>query len=409
MPADAASLVIVNTCGFIDAAKEESISALLDAVEYAHARGARVAAVGCLIERYREELAAELPEVDLWCGLDWEPLLAELREAAGREGSRPGGPGSAAKLSAVTVAVPRRARPVSSYVKISDGCDRRCAYCAIPLIKGEYEPVAAAEVLRAARAALAAGARELVLVGQDTSRWAQPGWGGLERLLAELRALEPAPLWLRLLYLQPDGVDDALLTALARHAVPYVDIPLQHASAAVLRRMGRSGDGEAYLELLGRVRAALPGAAVRSTFIAGFPGETDDDADELLAFVRAAGLGAAGVFAYDAQQGTPAADMPGQVPPELAFERAAQLGEAIDEAASAFWAGLAGRSVDVLVERGTSRADGVSVGRCALQAPDIDGRVMLSGRPSRRGDLVRAVVTGSVGYDLEAVAGGPGS
>lgn len=405
MPADAASLVIVNTCGFIDAAKEESITALLDAVEYAHARGARVAAVGCLIERYRDELAAELPEVDLWCGLDWEPLLAELRDVAGREGVALDG----AERAAASVAVPRRPRPVSSYVKISDGCDRRCAYCAIPLIKGDYEAVAAEEVLRAARAALASGARELVLVGQDTSRWAQPGWGGLERLLAELEALEPAPRWLRLLYLQPDGVDDAVLSALARHAVPYVDIPLQHASGAVLRRMGRAGDGEAYLDLIGRVRVALPGAAVRSTFIAGFPGETDDDADELVAFVRAAGLSAAGVFAYDAQEGTPAAAMPGQVPPELAFARAARLGEAIDDVASAYWAGMAGQSVDVLVERGTTRADGVAVGRCALQAPDIDGRALLSGRRVRRGDLVRAVVTGSVGYDLEAVAGGPES
>jgi MiaB/RimO family radical SAM methylthiotransferase len=390
--------VIVNTCGFIDAAKEESISALLDAVDYAHARGARVAAVGCLIERYRDELARELPEVDLWCGLDWEPLLTALRGAADEGDRRASG--------AAGAAVPRRRRPVSSYVKISDGCDRRCTYCAIPLIKGEYEAVAAREVLRAARTALAAGARELVLVGQDTSRWAQPGWGGLERLLAELKALDPAPVWLRLLYLQPDGVDDGLLTALSRHAVPYVDIPLQHASGAVLRRMGRSGDGRAYLELLGRVRAALPGAAVRSTFIAGFPGETEDDADELVAFVREAGLSAAGVFAYDAQEGTPAAAMPGQVPPELAFERAARLGEAIDEAASAYWAGLAGQTIDVLVERGAGRADGVSVGRCALQAPDIDGRVMLSGRPARRGRMVRAVVTGNVGYDLEAVARG---
>jgi tRNA-2-methylthio-N6-dimethylallyladenosine synthase/ribosomal protein S12 methylthiotransferase len=173
--------------------------------------------------------------------------------------------------------------------------------------------------------------------------------------------------------------------------------------------MGRAGDGEAYLDLIGRVRVALPGAAVRSTFIAGFPGETDDDADELVAFVRAAGLSAAGVFAYDAQEGTPAAAMPGQVPPELAFARAARLGEAIDDVASAYWAGMAGQSVDVLVERGTTRADGVSVGRCALQAPDIDGRALLSGRRVRRGDLVRAVVTGSVGYDLEAVAGGPES
>ncbi len=253
---------------------------------------------------------------------------------------------------------------MSAYVKISDGCDRRCSFCAIPLIKGDYETVAAAEVLRAARAALAAGARELVLVGQDTSRWAQPGWGGVSRLLRELAALEPAPDWLRLLYLQPEGIDSELLEAIAAHAVPYVDVPLQHASGAVLRGMRRSGDGAAHLALLERVRAMLPGAAVRSTFIAGFPGETDDDFDELLAFVRDAGLAVAGVFVYDEQEGTAASGMPGAVPHELALERAARLGEVIDREAERYWSALAGRTLDVLVERGTSLPDGVVVGRC---------------------------------------------
>ena len=231
--------------------------------------------------------------------------------------------------------VPRRPRPVSAYVKISDGCDRRCAFCAIPLIKGDYETVPAAGVLQAARAQLAAGARELVLVGQDTSRWAQPGWGGVGRLLAELAALDPAPSWLRLLYLQPDGITGELLDALAAHAVPYVDVPLQHASGAVLRRMRRSGDGAAHLALLERVRTALPGAAVRSTFIAGFPGETDAEFQELVSFVREAGLAVAGVFVYDEQEGTAAAGMPGAVPRELALERAAVLGELIDREAEA--------------------------------------------------------------------------
>ena len=389
-------MVVVNTCGFIDAAKEESVDAILEALDFAHERGARVAAVGCLVERYREELAADLPEVDLWCGLDTAPLLAALREAsAGGEGAE--GHGAA-------VPVLRRPRPVTSYLKISDGCDRRCAYCAIPLIKGDYETVAAAEILRSARAALAAGAKELVLVGQDTSRWAQPGWGGLERLLAALKALAPAPIWLRLLYLQPDGIDEALLEAISRHAVPYVDVPLQHASGAVLRRMKRPGDGSRYLELLAGVRAALPGVAVRSTFIAGFPGETDEEFDELLAFVREAGLAAAGVFPFDAQEGTPAATLPGQVPAALAFARAAQLGEAIDDVAAGFWQALVGRPLEVLIERGAGEG-GVSVGRCALQAPDIDGCAFVRGLKTRRGQLVHAVASGSVGYDVEADAG----
>jgi len=396
-----ADVVVVNTCGFIDAAKEESIEALLDAAEVAHAHGGRVAAVGCLVERYREELTAELPEVDLWCGLDMAPLVAALETP--RRGRERGRGGEAGERDA-TAPVPRRPRPVAAYVKVSDGCDRRCAFCAIPLIKGDYEIVAAQEVLRAARVALAAGARELVLVGQDTSRWRQPGWGGVRRLLAELAALEPPPLWLRLLYLQPDGIDEELLDALAEHAVPYVDIPLQHASRDLLRRMGRAGDGEAYLRLLERVRSALPEVAVRSTFIAGFPGETDADHDELLGFVRAAGLAAAGVFTFDAQEGTAAAPMAGQVPADLAFARAAEAGEVIDEQAARFWAGLAGRELDVLVERGTTRADGVAVGRNALQAPDIDGRTLLCGARTRRGQIVRAVAVGAVGYDVEAVA-----
>ena len=397
VPPGSADLVIVNTCAFIDAAKEESVAALLDAVEHAQVHGARVAAVGCLVERYRVELVAELPEIDLWCGLDTAPLLAALRDLES------GGEGAAGRGAAA--AAPRRARPLAAYVKISDGCDRRCAYCAIPLIKGDYETVAPAAVLSSARAALSAGARELVLVGQDTSRWAQPGWGGLERLLSELKALQPAPFWLRLLYLQPDGIDSGLLEALARHAVPYVDVPLQHASGAVLRRMGRRGDGGAYLDLLARIRAALPGVAVRSTFIAGFPGETEEEFEDALAFVDEAGLAAAGVFPYDAQEGTAAAYLPGQVAAAVAFERASRLTERIDEVAADYWQALVGRSLDVLVERGTTRHGGVAVGRCALQAPDIDGRTLVSGARLRRGQLVRAVAVGSAGYDVEAVAG----
>jgi ribosomal protein S12 methylthiotransferase len=382
----------VNTCGFIDAAKEESIDALLDAAEAAHARGARLAAVGCLVERYREELAAELPEVDLWCGLDTAPLLAAL--AAARK--------AASDVTATAVPVPRRPRPVSAYVKISDGCDRRCSFCAIPLIKGDYEVVPAAEVLRSARAALAAGARELVLVGQDTSRWAEPGWGGVDRLLRELSCLEPRPDWLRLLYLQPDGVRPELLEALAAHAVPYVDIPLQHASGAVLRRMRRTGDGAAHLELLAQVRRVLPGATVRSTFIVGFPGETDAEFAELVAFVGDAGLAVAGVFVYDEQEGTAAAGRRDRVPRAVALERAAHLGEVIDREAAQYWQGLIGSPVDVLVERGSRHLGGRALGRCAAQAPDIDGRTAVNGIRARRGEMVRAVVAGALGYDVEA-------
>ncbi len=337
-----------------------------------------------------------MPEVDLWCGLDMSPLLALLAEAAETHALDP-------RARAAAVPVPRRPRPVSAFVKISDGCDRRCAFCAIPLIKGDYETVGADEVLRSARAALAAGARELVLVGQDTSRWSQPGWGGVGRLLEELAALEPAADWLRLLYLQPDGIGEELLEAMAAHAVPYVDVPLQHASGAVLRRMRRRGDGASHLALLTRVRAAMPEAAIRSTFIAGFPGETEEEFEELIAFVRDARLAVAGVFVYDEQEGTAAAGMPGAVPHAVALERAARLGEVIDREAERYWDGLTGHRIEVLVERGTTKADGAVVGRCVTQAPDVDGRTVVRGVRARRGSMIHAVAVGSLGYDVDAV------
>jgi ribosomal protein S12 methylthiotransferase len=399
-PAALADLIIVNTCGFIDAAKVESLDAVFAAVAAAHSRGAQVAAVGCLVERYRDELARELPEADLLCGFETAPLtsrLAELSRRAPGDGPAARGAGDATPARAV-----RRRRPTHAYVKISDGCDRRCAYCAVPLIKGAYETVPPQRVLGDARAALAAGARELVLVGQDTSRWRWPGYGGLSRLLADLAALDPA--WLRVLYLQPEGIDDALLAGLAAYAVPYIDVPLQHASGRILRAMNRSGDGESHLELLRRVRAALPDVAVRSTFIAGFPGETDADLDELLAFIGDAQLAVGGVFAFDPQEGTVAATLPGQVPAEVREQRAARVSAALDEAARPCWQALVGERVEVLIERGARGRASEAAGRIAAQAPDVDGATLVHGARVRRGELVTARVEAVVGYDVMAVA-----
>jgi ribosomal protein S12 methylthiotransferase len=287
-------------------------------------------------------------------------------------------------------------------VKISDGCDRRCSFCAIPLIKGTYEAVAPAQILAAAGAELASGARELVLVGQDTSRWRWPGYGGLERLLGDLRAL--GAVWLRLLYLQPDGLSEAVLDALATHGVPYLDLPLQHASRRVLRAMGRGGDGDSYLALLDHVRTRLPEVAVRSTFITGFPGETDDDVDELIEFIAAARLAVAGVFVFDAQDGTPAAVMAGQVPEAERQERAARVGDAVARAARSYWDAFVGETVDVLVERGSRGVSSEVTGRIAQQAPDVDGLTYVAGARARRGQVVRALVSDIAGYHLLAQA-----
>ncbi len=238
---------------------------------------------------------------------------ASFRRSTCSAGSRPSLSSRFSIASAGTrVAAPRAQRPrrpLVSYLKISDGCDRRCTFCAIPLIKGRYEPAAPRHILELARAELRRGARELVLVGQDTASLPR---ARLRRPRAPPGAISPpwSRLWLRLLYLQPESVSAALLEALAAYAVPYVDLPLQHASERVLRAMGRQGSGETYLDLLAQIRRVLPGVAVRSTFIAGFPGETEHEFEELLQFVAEAGLAVAGVFPFDPQEGTAAARLP---------------------------------------------------------------------------------------------------
>jgi ribosomal protein S12 methylthiotransferase len=383
-----ADLVIVNTCGFIDDAKEESIAAILDVCEATHARGARAAAIGCLVQRYRADLERELPEVDVLAGFDTQPLFDALAAVGGR------GRGGAAE------AAPRRPRPLHSYIKISDGCDHRCSFCAIPLIKGAYEMMPSDAILEVAGAALSRGARELVLVGQDTSLWSEPGYGALPRLLSDLHDL--GPHWLRLMYLQPEHLDDELLEAVAAYAVPYLDVPLQHASRGVLRAMGRRGDGDEFLGLLDRVRSVVPGIAVRSTFIAGFPGETERDVEELESFIAAAGLAVAGVFAFDPQEGTAAATLGGQIDTEVRLARAARLSSAIEDAARQYWEAFRARDVEMLVEHGSLNGVTEVIGRIAWQAPDVDGVTVASPRRSRRGQLARVTIGDVAGYDLMA-------
>jgi ribosomal protein S12 methylthiotransferase len=398
-PPHSADLVIVNTCGFIDAAKEESIDVVLEAAAAKRRTGGRLAVWGCLVSLHRHELERELPEVDLFAAFDPGPLLDLLDELAALS---PGGTNPVVERAAASGPRTRRrrSRRTHAFVKISDGCDERCAFCTIPLIKGPYEVVPPAKVLAAAEQALANGARELVLVGQDTSRWSWPAYGGLGRLLAEINELGPA--WLRLLYLQPQGVDDALLDAVAAHALPYVDLPLQHADAGVLQRMGRVGDGAAYLKLLGRIRTRLPEVAVRSTFLVGHPGEDDDAFRRLEEFVQAAGLAVAGVFVFDPQQGTRSYRWADHAPERVAERRAASLGEVVETASRSFWDGLVGRELDVLIERGTRDARGEAVGRIRYQAPDVDGQTFVTGRPLRRGTIVRAQIAAVTGYDLHA-------
>jgi ribosomal protein S12 methylthiotransferase len=301
----------------------------------------------------------------------------------------------------VTPPAPARLAPgPSAYLQISDGCHRSCTFCVIPTIRGDYRSRSADEILAEARALVAGGARELILIGQDTSSWGRdlpdkPVLAGLVRALARVKGLS----WLRLMYVQPDEITPELLEVMADSPVVcrYLDMPLQHASREVLRRMGRRGDASQYARLVGVVRDLLPGVTLRTTLIAGFPGETREDSKRLLDFARETRLDYVGVFPYSPEEGTSAAVMPDQVPARTRIARAQRLRDTADVIGFERVAALVGRTLEVLVE-GVDE-EGVTVGRHRGQAPEIDGVVLLD-IPCAVGAIVNAVITGSLGYDL---------
>ena len=391
-PADA-DVVVVNTCSFIREATEESVAAVLEvAAEWLPQREGRALIVaGCMPSRYAGDLAAELPEVTAFLPVAEEATLLAAIERVTGVPARPGATGNAT----------RTAEGVSAYLRISDGCHRRCAYCAIPSIRGPYVSARLADIVAEANELVALGAREIVLIGQDITAYGRDldGSDTLAHVVREVAAV-PGVRWLRLMYIQPDGVTDALLSAIAENpnVCRYLDIPLQHAAKPVLRAMQRSGDGAGFLKLLGRIRSTLPDVVLRTTLIAGFPGETREDVRELHAFLRAARFDYVGVFAYSPEDGTPAARLAGQLPTRTRRARAQRLRDLCDEIGFERAATRVGQTLEVLVE-GVDEDEGVPVGRWCGQAPEIDGVVLLDG--GAPGQIVSARIVDSLGYDLE--------
>lgn len=391
-----AGALVINTCGFIQAAKEESLEAILSAAREWPDRP--LVAVGCLVERYRRELAQGIPEVSGWFGVDEGGAVVEhLAKVCGLQ---------------ISVGAETSFRPSLSgswaYLKISDGCSHRCSFCAIPLIKGPYRGASAEAILSQADEVLAAGARELVLVGQDTALWRDGGMT-LSALLLRLTE-DPRVLRLRLMYLHPEHVDERLLESMAENprVCRYLDIPFQHAAPGLLRRMGRTGSSRTYLDLIARAHRMMPEVSLRSTFIVGFPGETEEDFQELLRFVENAEFDHAGAFAFSAEEGTAAAEMRPRVPVRSAQRRLAALTGLLADVAEARKRAWLGRRVDVLIDNSapTDAPEGVvAVGRTEGQAPEVDGVTYLVAADSdvpRAGELVEAVVTDVLGYDLLA-------
>lgn len=390
---DSADAVVLNTCAFIQEAVEEAIEHTLELAEWRADRpGRRLVVAGCLPSRYAGELETELPEVDAFVPVAEEGTLVAVldRLAAGvpaADGARPRPVGAS------------ETRPYA-YLKVSDGCSRRCAYCTIPDIRGPYRSRPPADILADARRLAADGARELVLVGQDVSAYGRDLGNGasLPALLRSLGEVDGAR-WVRVMYVQPDGLTEELLDAMAGtpSVVPYLDVPLQHAAPEVLRRMGRRGSAEEFLALVDRVRGALPGAALRTTLIAGFPGETPAESRLLEEFVTEAAFDYVGVFAYSPEEGTPAASLPGQLRPAERRRRAQRLRDLADVIGVERAADRVGSVLDILVE-GTDE-DGQLVGRFYGQAPEIDGVVSLDGTLPA-GSFVSARIVDSLGYDL---------
>jgi len=392
---DEADVVVVNTCSFIAEATEESVSMVLEvASEWLPERpGRKLVVAGCMPSRYGSDLAAAMPEVDAFVPINQEgALLGVLERLTGVTASPAGGSG----------VTPRRTlEGPSAYLQISDGCHRDCAYCTIPTIRGPYRSRPLADIVAEAAELVALGALELVLIGQDITAYGRDSEAP-HRLADVVRAVAAVPgvVWLRLMYAQPDGVTDDLLAAMAENdnVCRYLDMPLQHASKSVLRAMKRSGDAESYLQLIARVRDALPGVVLRTTVIAGFPGETRRDMSILTHFLEQARFDYVGVFPYSPEEGTAAAEMADQIPLRTRRARAQRIRDFADVIGFECAAQHVGKTLEVLVE-GIDPDEGTVVGRWRGQAPDIDGVVWLDG--GTPGTIVHALIEESICYDLE--------
>jgi ribosomal protein S12 methylthiotransferase RimO len=420
---DDADVVVVNTCGFVDAAKKDSIDTLLAAAD----TGKKVVAVGCLAERYGKELAGSLPEADAIVGFDsYADISSVLDDVAAGRAIEPHAPRDRRTLLPISpvhrpavvadVAVPGHAwLPAgtarsrlddgpTAYLKIASGCDRRCTFCAIPSFRGSFVSRPPAEILAEARWLASSGARELVLVSENSTSYGKDlgDLRSLEKLLPELGAVDGIDR-IRVSYLQPAELRPSLLTAIADTpgVAPYFDLSFQHASEPVLRRMKRFGNTDSFLDILARARAIAPEAGARSNVIVGFPGETEADVAELARFLTEARLDLVGVFGYSDEDGTDAYDFDGKLPDDEIASRVEHISTLCEELMSQRAEDRIGTTVEVLIE---NAADGV--GRALHQGPDVDGTTQVIGASLERGAIVTAEVIDSDGIDLVAELAG---
>jgi ribosomal protein S12 methylthiotransferase len=407
--AEGADVVVVNTCGFIEPARQESLAVLWEMLDLkGKGRIGAVVAAGCLAERKKEELHQEMPGLDQIVGVFGREDIAEVIDRAlaqrneQRSLFRPA-PVRAQEDTARLRITPRH----YAYLKISEGCDRLCTFCAIPSMRGKHVTKPMEEVLREARELAADGVRELIVVAQDTTYYGLDFYGRvrLAELLSELGKVDGLE-WIRILYAYPMHFNNELIDTLAnsRKIVPYLDMPLQHINDRILKRMQRRVNRPATEELLNRLRAAIPNLVLRTTLIAGFPGETEVEFAELLEFVRAAQFERLGVFPYSFEPGTPATRLEGHLAEELKSERQKRLMEAQQAIAFDWSRNQVGREMEVLIDGPDPEVPNHMLARSYADAPEIDGLVRVKGKGLHAGDFVRVKITGADGYDLAARA-----
>jgi len=403
-----ADLFIVNTCGFIRPARDESYRALRELAAQKRA-GQWLVAAGCLVQYQGEVIRRRVPAVDAIIGTRSWPRIATLVESLEREGSGGKGPRLVERDGDLVASVGRRATMgATAYLKIADGCDAACAFCAIPLIKGPQRSKPLADVLREARELADQGVQEIVLIAQDTTAYgrdrSEPE--ALPGLLRALAKAVPGVSWLRILYAYPQHVTPQLIETMASlpQVCHYLDLPLQHGHPEMLKRMRRPQDIDRVHHLIARLRQAMPDIALRSSFIVGHPGETEDEFASLLSFIREISFDQVGVFSYSPEEGTPAASLPDRVPPTLVAERHQRAMLVQQEISRQRNQAQVGRVLRILVE---GAGDGLTVGRSYREAPEIDGLVLLPGE-APVGEFIEARIVAAKAYDLIAEPLEPG-
>jgi ribosomal protein S12 methylthiotransferase len=401
---DQADVLVVNTCSFIDPAKKESVDTILEMAEYKKVgRAQKLIVAGCLVERYRGDIRKEMPEVDAIVGTNELDRIVALCEGV-EPGNDPLQPYLYHDLTPRVLATPRH----FAYIKIAEGCDHPCTFCVIPQYRGAFRSRRFESVVSEATRLFQQGVREINLIGQDTTCYGED-FGlkdGLAELLGRLAQIEtPHEKWVRFLYAYPNKVTQRLLDTIAEHPalVKYIDMPLQHAGANVLKRMKRGANGDIFLKLLERIRKTIPGVAIRTSFIVGFPGETQADFDELMQFVQAAKFDNLGVFTYSDEDTSASFHLDGKVDGRTISNRKRTLMAAQRKIARARNKRMVGQELSVLVEGRSQETDLLWEGRLSTQAPEIDGVTLINDfedAEPRQGEIRRLRITESHDYDL---------